>query len=200
MTDYSDVSAFHEKFDLPTPVGPQPWDEDRMQFRIKFLEEELKEFKDAVAIRDHAEMFDALIDLVYVALGSAYCLGYPWEAGWDLVQEANMAKVRAAPDGSDSRRGSRFDVVKPEGWEPPAIRKLLSEHGFPMPHWQATVAERCKGCNRNLTLGTTLCTAGNGGLGPWCQEKGSWHDFDCGGEFGDKPHWHRDDVVKVSAR
>lgn len=41
-----------------------------------------------------------------------------------------MSKVRAQKDGSDSARGSSFDVVKPEGWVAPDIGGLLGECGW----------------------------------------------------------------------
>lgn len=143
--NFDDVGMFHAKFDLhrvdeyarmgsvvlpESGIGPQPVDTDLLEFRTRFLEEELTEFKEGCAQGDDAKMFDALLDLVYVAMGTAHILGYPWNAGWDLVQAANMAKQRAAADGSDSKRGSRWDVVKPAGWEPPDIDGLLREHGF----------------------------------------------------------------------
>ena len=104
-----------------------------MDFRVKFLEEELEEFKEGRREGNHAKMFDALLDLVYVAMGTAHLQGYPWEAGWTEVQEANMAKVRAAKDGSDSKRGSQYDVVKPDGWQPPDIDFLLEWLGWDIP-------------------------------------------------------------------
>lgn len=79
---------------------------------------------------DHAQTFDALIDMVYVAFGTAHLFGYPWHEGWGLVQAANMTKVRAQSDGSDSKRGSSFDVVKPEGWRAPDIDGLLWLRGW----------------------------------------------------------------------
>ena len=39
--------------------------------------------------------YDALIDLTYVAMGTAYMMGLPWQDLWDEVQRANMSKVRA---------------------------------------------------------------------------------------------------------
>jgi len=36
-----------------------------------------------------------------------------------------MKKVRAATDGSDSKRGSSLDVVKPEGWIAPDLSDLV---------------------------------------------------------------------------
>jgi predicted HAD superfamily Cof-like phosphohydrolase len=144
VTNFKDVGDFHHNFELPhvtcsydgyvepqcTSRGPREWDADLIRFRISFLLEELDEFIEGADVRDHAKMFDALIDLVYVAMGTAHALGYPWEEGWRRVQAANMAKVRAAADGSDSLRGSSWDVVKPPGWRPPDVAGLLKEHGF----------------------------------------------------------------------
>lgn len=151
-SNFDDVGDFHEKFGLDNTthqdIGPRTYlDESIIPFRLKFMVEELLEFCDAVGYhiimedgqvrfvktRDtihHAEAFDALIDLVYVAMGTAHFLGYPWQMGWRLVQRANMAKVRAQKDASDSKRGSSFDVVKPEGWTPPDIGRLLRRVGF----------------------------------------------------------------------
>ena len=92
--------------------------------------EELDEFNLAADSDDVPGMFDALIDLVYVALGTAHILNLPWEAGWDQVQRANMAKVRAAKDGSDSKRGSGWDVVKPDGWRAPDLEAVLQSMGW----------------------------------------------------------------------
>lgn len=54
---------------------------------------------------------------------AAYSIGammhLPWEKCWRHVQNANMAKKRAETDGSDSKRGTPWDVVKPEGWIAP---------------------------------------------------------------------------------
>jgi predicted HAD superfamily Cof-like phosphohydrolase len=79
---------------------------------------------------DHAGVFDGLIDLVYVAYGTAHFMGYPWTKGWRLVQRANMAKVRANADASNSLRGHALDVVKPEGWKAPDIAGLLKRYGW----------------------------------------------------------------------
>lgn len=134
MTNFSDVGKFHEKFGLDNTtfrdVGPREWDSELMNFRADFLKEELDEFTDAAADQDIAGVADALIDLVYVAMGTAHLLGLPWEALWTEVQRANMDKQRAAVDGSDSKRGSAFDVVKPEGWRSPDIAKILEWNGW----------------------------------------------------------------------
>lgn len=131
-TNFDDVGNFHEKFGLRsvTHNGPNPDMPELglVEFRIAFLTEELKEFTDAYDEENMAGMADALIDLVYVAMGTAHLMGLPWQELWDEVQQANMAKVRAAADGSNSLRGSPFDVVKPPGWEPPDIAGILETY------------------------------------------------------------------------
>jgi predicted HAD superfamily Cof-like phosphohydrolase len=114
-----DIAEFHEKFGLAGSDHPALPDANLADFRIRFMQEELEEFKQALRKDDLVEAFDALIDLVYVVLGTAHMMGLPFQEGWDIVHEANMKKVRASGDGSDSKRGSAWDVVKPEGWEPP---------------------------------------------------------------------------------
>lgn len=135
MCDNCDVGMFHDRFGLDNvvyePEGPRVIPEDLMDFRIKFMEEELKEFKDAYEAGDEAGMFDALLDLAYVVHGTSHLKGFPWHDGWQLVQRANLKKVRASGDGSDSKRGSSWDIVKPEGWTAPDIAGLLVKFGWP---------------------------------------------------------------------
>jgi predicted HAD superfamily Cof-like phosphohydrolase len=117
---YDDVVAFHDKFDLPRPVTTAPSipSLDVIEFRMKFMAEELLEWRDAVARKDLVKAADALADLVYVALGTAAFQGLPFDQIWDAVQVANMAKVRT-PSAKESKRGSKFDVIKPAGWVAP---------------------------------------------------------------------------------
>lgn len=103
---------------------------------------------------DDAKAFDALLDLNYVSHGTAHLLGYPWQIGWNAVQAANMAKERAAKDGSDSKRGSAWDVVKPPGWTAPNIDKILQDHG-----WRQE-ATNCPVCGAAYALVITACEPG----------------------------------------
>lgn len=120
-----DVTAFFDKFGVPRKNRPSWPDHAAVNFRMKHLEEEWCELKDAVEVRDMAGTADALIDIVYLAVGTCLTLGIPFSAVWREVQEANMAKVRAKADGSDSKRGSGYDVVKPKGWTPPNVEGVL---------------------------------------------------------------------------
>lgn len=152
--NFDDIGEFHYKFGLSSVTherqGAEPREvpDDLLEFRLKFLLEELLEIMDGSGYRlgmsnqgyiiartdkverDHAEIFDGLLDLVVVAMGTAHLFGYPWQQGWDRVQRANMSKVKAQADGSDSKRGSSYDIVKPEGWTAPDIEGLLRDYGW----------------------------------------------------------------------
>ncbi|MCA1807245.1 MAG: nucleoside triphosphate pyrophosphohydrolase family protein [Actinobacteria bacterium] len=132
--NFDDVGNFHEKFGLDNVTfkgpGPREVPDELIRFRIGFLVEELEEFIAGAVDGDDEQMFDALLDLAYVAFGTAHLLGYPWQVGWDEVQRANMKKIRAAKDGSNSKRGSSFDVVKPPHWTPPDIKAVLEKNGW----------------------------------------------------------------------
>lgn len=140
---FHDVRMFHEKFGLTYNGPPRVLDEELAKFRVGFLAEELGEYcidpDDPEALAKVIgevqyqmapqnvpldKQFDALIDLVYVALGNAYLHGFDFNEGWRRVHEANMKKVRALR-AVDSKRGSTYDVVKPEGWVPPSLTDLV---------------------------------------------------------------------------
>lgn len=120
------IKDFHTKFQLEYSGPARELPNDLQKFRVKFLAEELAEYIEAIQNKDLEKQFDALIDLVYVAVGTAYLQGFPFNKGFELVQAANMAKVRALNE-NDSKRGSIYDVVKPEGWVAPDLKPLIKE-------------------------------------------------------------------------
>ncbi len=128
LTNFDDVEAFHKKFGVPLAGTPSFLDDDANRFRQKFMQEELDEYNEAYMAGDMLKAADALVDLVYVALGTASMMGLPWQQLWDEVQRANMSKVRATgADDSRSVRKSALDVVKPEGWKAPDHRAALGD-------------------------------------------------------------------------
>lgn len=128
-SNFHDVGDFHQKFGLDNvthhpEVGPHLISTDAIAFRMGFLQEELNELQVAYDNQDLPKIFDALLDLVYVALGTAQMHHFPWQEGWNEVQRANMTKQRAMST-ADSTRGSTLDVFKPVGWKPPDIEGVL---------------------------------------------------------------------------
>lgn len=145
-----DIANFHEKFGIAYEGRPRALPPELGFFRTKFMQEELDEYKThrdelldifgnerATSKIDEEritklleEQLDAIVDLVYVALGTAYLHGFGrnrfYEA-WRRVHERNMAKIRAG-SAADSKRGSAFDVIKPVGWTPPRHTDLVEDH------------------------------------------------------------------------
>ena len=124
MTMLDDVRAFHIKFGMPTRRPGDLFQKDVILFRISFLLEELQELSSSLNNNDLEGATDALVDLVWVAIGSADILGLPFEAAWTEVKKANMAKIKVA-SSRDSKRGSLLDIGKPRGWRPPDILQHL---------------------------------------------------------------------------
>lgn len=145
---YGDVADFHHKFGLDYGGSPRSLPDDLESFRVLFMGEELEEYaglpqgqltsalKDMLAQRGPQEdslarremQLDALVDLAYVLLGTAYLQGFNFAEAWRRVQVANMSKVRVER-AEDSKRGSTFDVVKPQGWKPPCHADLVGVLG-----------------------------------------------------------------------
>lgn len=144
-----DIREFHEKFELTYKGKPRSLPIDLLTFRLKFLLEELEEYElNATALADQLlpdfigrddgmilinleRALDALVDLVYVALGTSYLHGFNFDEAWRRVHHANMQKVRApSAEASEasSGRGSTYDVIKPPGWEPPRHVDLVEDH------------------------------------------------------------------------
>lgn len=132
-TDFNLVGSFHRKFGLPIAgesADPHVISRDVAAFRWRFLMEEMGELLTAMNRDDLPGIADALVDLVYVALGTAHYYGLPWEDLFAEVQRANMTKERAASDGSNSKRSSALDVIKPPGWQPPQLAPILERYGW----------------------------------------------------------------------
>ena len=121
-----DIDAFHKKygFEKNKKVGI-PDDNELVNFRTSFLMEELAEYTQAITKKDAAGALDALVDIVYIALGTAWLFNLPFEKAWEQVQKANMSKIRTK--SKSKKRGTSFDVVKPKGWTPPDIEQVIEE-------------------------------------------------------------------------
>jgi predicted HAD superfamily Cof-like phosphohydrolase len=126
------VQEFHTKFgvDAAQLLVPGLMDVETFEFRRKFLREEVEEFIEAYDEGDLVKMFDSLLDLTYVAKGTALFMGITstqWALGFDIVHHCNMQKQRT-PNGAASKRGSALDVIKPKGWLPPEpqLKELLN--------------------------------------------------------------------------
>lgn len=131
---FADIADFHEKFKLAYDGMPRQLDRELHNFRAGFMTEELGEYVEAHEAGDLEGQIDALVDLVYVVLGTAYLQGFPFDEAWKRVHAANMSKIRALrPD--QSKRGSVYDVVKPPGFVPPDHSDLIANGKSDVVDW-----------------------------------------------------------------
>ena len=113
-----DIMMMHEKYGVFDKV--QAFDKEKLnkflQFRIKFLEEEMNELSTAENADD---VVDALIDLCVVAIGTLDLFDVDARLAWDRVHEANMNKLVGIKESRPNPLGLP-DLVKPEGWTAPS--------------------------------------------------------------------------------
>lgn len=102
---------------------PGPLSRERLLFALTAMYEELHEFTVANNEGNTGEALDAMIDLIYFALGRCYELGISEEqfmTCWKLVQEKNMQKSLGRKN-----RGTDVDAMKPEGWKAADLNEVL---------------------------------------------------------------------------
>ncbi len=116
-----DVARFaREVRGVNIPVMPVRLTEARKQCAIDHLYEEFEEYREADTLVTEA---DALVDLVYVALGRLVEMGIAPGPVFDAVHETNMRKV---PGHNEKRPNDEHDAVKPDGWTPPDLSRILA--------------------------------------------------------------------------
>lgn len=109
------VKEFHTRFghlvnDEPTAMTPE-----QRRERYWFMHEENNEFLNAETVVEQA---DAMIDLIYFALGTLVNMGVQPDEPFRIVHEANMSKLW--PDGKPRWREGDGKVLKPPTWVDPA--------------------------------------------------------------------------------
>jgi len=120
---YRDVKDFHIAFGQRVSHKPDLPDEDERHLRKTLLAEEFNEYLEAEREDDIVEIADALADIIYIACGTAVSYGIPLDKIFDEVHRSNMAKL---VDGKPIYREDG-KVMKPEGWTPPDIERILEQ-------------------------------------------------------------------------
>ena len=120
--EINDIIDFSEKFGLTYRDYPRKLSDEEKRFRIVCMFEEVQEYADAETMEDE---LDALVELVYFALGTCYRHGYCFESAWQRVHEANMKKERAQ-NKSESKRDFELDVMSIMQ----AMRDILNKYGL----------------------------------------------------------------------
>ncbi len=117
------VHEFNDKIiGFPVPRIPQMLVGGRKDYAKGHLLEEVTEFDEATTVEDQV---DALVDLIYVAMGRLNEMGVDGRAHFDEVHDANMHRVRGQKSTRPNSMG--YDAIKPEGWVGPDHTRVLLE-------------------------------------------------------------------------
>jgi len=116
------VKEFHARFGHPIAASPRAISEERAKKRYDWMLEEVNEFLEAKD--DLIEQADAMIDLIYFALGTLVEMGISPDEPFAIVQNANMSKLW--PDGKPHFRADG-KTIKPSTWIDPhtALEKCI---------------------------------------------------------------------------
>lgn len=127
MTDLiNDVAEFHKAFGVPIESTPTIPSAEIQKLRYDLALEELNEFKEACEQGDIVEVFDAIVDQLYILLGTAnsFGLGEALINGFKEVHKSNMTKLDS--NGQVVRHPSG-KVGKSELYKEPDLKQVLKE-------------------------------------------------------------------------
>lgn len=126
MTPFEMVREFHEAYGVDAPVAPTELAYKRQMLRFSLIEEELREYREAVSVPDNlANVAKELADLLYVVLGTAVEHGMTrFDEVFAEVHRSNMSKL-----GLDGKPILREDgkVLKGPNYTLADIKHLLMQ-------------------------------------------------------------------------
>jgi len=93
MTNFEKVGFFMRTFGQEVKKTPGLSTEKINNLRIKLINEEFEEFKQAIKNNDLKEAVDALTDILYVTYGAGHAFGVNLDKCFDEVQQSNMSKL-----------------------------------------------------------------------------------------------------------
>jgi len=118
------VLEFHKLFDIHIASVPTPLDESTMALRVRLIQEEFDELKEALEGRNLSHIAKELGDLLYVVYGTAISCGIDMEPVFQEVQRSNMSKI-----GGYKREDGKW--VKPLTYSPADIGPILEKQSRP---------------------------------------------------------------------
>lgn len=130
MNWVADMQAMHQKFGVNPVVREFDKQKARafLEFRIRFLQEELDEMSKALNDFDAGiidgtkaadDVVDAAIDLCVVAIGTLDAYDVNPYTAWNIVWQKNMEK-EVGVKASRPNPLNMPDLIKPIGWTPPS--------------------------------------------------------------------------------
>jgi predicted HAD superfamily Cof-like phosphohydrolase len=102
---------------VPTVV-----DRQTRELRVKLIQEEFDELKEAFEAEDLSSIAKEMADLLYVVYGAAVSYGIDMDPVFREVHRSNMSKV-----GGYKRADGKW--VKPASYSPACIEPIVAEQG-----------------------------------------------------------------------
>lgn len=120
---YDDIVNLHKLIgQYPEPFTPKLINSQTYFLRIDLIKEEISELFKGMETNNFIAIIDGLVDSIVVLIGTAIAYGIKLQPFWDEIHKTNMAKV--IPNIVTSPSGK---ILKPDGWIPPDIKKILVE-------------------------------------------------------------------------
>lgn len=114
------VAEFHRKFDIVLRDVPAVPDPTTRELRIRLIDEEFNELKEALAKQDLVGIAKELADLLYVVYGTAVSYGIDMGPVFREVHRSNLSKV-----GGYKRADGKW--VKPPTYSPAHLAPILEK-------------------------------------------------------------------------
>ena len=118
---FLDVKEFQTAVGQHVGETPKFPDGGERVLRMRLLKEEFDEYNEGEYHNDLENIAKELADIIYIVCGTAVSYGIPLDRVFEEVHRSNMAKL---VDGKPIRRDDG-KILKPEGWTPPDIKKVL---------------------------------------------------------------------------
>ena len=107
-----DIHEFHRKFGIEYKGDTRKLPVEKMKNRVKHMREELTELDNAVKQGNPVAQVDALMDLIYLAVGTLYLQGFNFKECWKEVHESNMTRMKVpmgeGKHGTNIVKGDKF--------------------------------------------------------------------------------------------
>ena len=122
MSNFISVKKFMETFGQEVKQTPSFPSEKIQDLRIKLIEEELLELKDAIKSKDILEVADALTDIIYVTYGAGHAFGIDLDKCFTEVHNSNMTKLDESGKPIFNENGK---VLKGVNYFKPNLKKII---------------------------------------------------------------------------
>ncbi|MFT7585815.1 MAG: putative HAD superfamily Cof-like phosphohydrolase [Cellvibrionaceae bacterium] len=125
-TNAQKIKDFHTTMGAIAPDKPTMPSQELLNLRLTLIREEYEEVTEQfnklidTESTDMASLIHELTDLLYVTYGAIWACGVDPDPIFEEVHSANMRKL-------DGPRRADGKVLKPQGWQPANVAKIIEE-------------------------------------------------------------------------